>query len=173
MFSTGYGVRVDRIVRVKLDELRENPRYQDKGTGFVHTSATGEGTEGFYLQRGGIWNDTDGRSSTGVTKTDVKDVRSALNRIGVKLSFDDVDNLLCRAYALTDGGSRATLYATEVFELEVKDYWKEQRRVRVEKLRAAGKCIMCGKESTDDGKSTCSSCGKKANARAKKRKIAA
>lgn len=56
---------------------------------------------------------------------------------------------------------------------DINAYWRERRALRTKALRAAGMCTMCGKERVDGGRATCHPCGAKANARAKRRKIAA
>jgi len=166
-YASGYGYRADAIVLEKLHELHDSPRYQDKGT-FIETTHDGDG---FYVERGGFWNDTEGRASTGVTKTDVKDVRAALARMGIRLSVDDVDAMLCRALAVTDGASRRVLFATERELEDKREQWRQRRRDRIARLREAGLCIVCGKVRVE-GKSTCLACGRKANEHAKKRKRA-
>jgi hypothetical protein len=166
-YASGYGVRVDAIVLEKLGELHDAPRYQDKGA-FLETTHDGQG---FYLERGCFWNDTEGRAATGVTKTDVRDVRAALGRMGIRLTVDQVDEMLCRAYAVTDGGSRAVLHETERAIDDKREQWRERRRKRIADLRERGLCIICGKVRVED-KSTCLACGRKANEHAKKRKRA-
>lgn len=169
MFSTGHGLKVDSIIASKLQELHASPRYGNDGS-FIETDQTGRG---FYLERGGIWNDTSGRASTGVTKTDLASVRSDLKKAGVVMSLDAVDGVMCRAVALTDNGSNEALAEMNKFAQMSKDYWKDARRVRVEKLRAAGMCTMCGNAMVTVGRSTCHGCGVKANARKKLRQAAA
>jgi hypothetical protein len=168
IFASGLGFRADRIVIEKLREIRRaGGRYNNSGT-FLETSYDGQG---FYLERGGIWNDRDGRVLLGVTKSDVTEVRSALRKVGVTRSVLEVEAVL--ASALRSADNCATLSKTEAFALDVKEYWRAQRRERIARLREAGLCIVCGREKVGGARSTCPSCGEKANARTKRRKAAA
>jgi hypothetical protein len=168
IFASGWGTRADRIILAKVADIgRAGGRYQNRGT-FLETNYSGDG---FYLERGGIWNDTSGRVGLGCTKQDVADLRSALRAIGVVRSLLAVEAAL--ASALHIGSAHATLSRTEEFAMDHKEYWRKERAARVAKLRAAGMCTMCGKERVDGGRATCHPCGAKANARAKRRKIAA
>ncbi len=108
-YASGYGVRVDAIVLEKLGELHDAPRYQDKGA-FLETTHDGQG---FYLERGGFWNDTEGRAATGVTKTDVRDVRAALGRMGIRLTVDQVVRSCTRpnARSMTSANNGASVVA--------------------------------------------------------------
>jgi len=163
VYASGLGVRADRVILAKLDEIRRaGGRYQNRGA-FLETSADGSG---FYLERGGVWNDTSGRIVAGSTKADVADVRAGLRAIGVTIGTDAVENILTHALRVTS--VRDTLSKTENMHLDVKEYWKAQRRARIAKLREAGLCTMCGKESVAPDRSTCSPCGTKANARKKR-----
>ena len=124
-FASGWGTRADRIILAKVADIgRAGGRYQNRGT-FLETNYSGDG---FYLERGGIWNDTSGRVGLGCTKEDVADLRSALRQIGVVRSIPAVEASL--ASALHIGSAHATLSRTEEFAMDHKEYWRKERAAR-------------------------------------------
>jgi 5-methylcytosine-specific restriction endonuclease McrA len=52
-------------------------------------------------------------------------------------------------------------------KMDTRAYWRQYRATKTKKLRAAGICIVCAKNPVPEGRSTCSDCGAKANARNK------
>lgn len=104
------------------------------------------------------------------TIADVRALRAALRRTGAILSFDEADALISealwhdadgkpwytrtRTYTITGRNQRAVkTYATKA------DYVRAKRRRRIERLRAAGLCIVCGGNKVRN-RSTCTSCSK-------------
>ncbi len=149
---------VDRV----LDDIREHPRY-----------------------RGGYTLDADGYShawgavdcarygTCSGTQDDVRKLRTALRRCGLDLSFDACDALLSEA--LWNDAEGKPWYSVPMTEGRIyssaAEYAREKRRRRIERLRAAALCIVCGRVEVI-GRSTCIACGRAANARAKRRKQA-
>ena len=83
---------VEGFLRQKLQEIRSNPRYRDRG---YYDAQLGK-----YVARGGVWNDRSGRCVDGVTRADVEDICKILGKVGLRITFDEADALLTR-YART------------------------------------------------------------------------
>ena len=144
-----------RIVTEWVDDIRRNPRYQDRSVGE-------EIAPGVYrhVAKGGVYNDAHGRAGHGITLEDVIGCRSDLRRAGVLVDEVALDVLLQR------------IVMGEVDTLEGARHAEDPERVRSrvalarERARAEGRCIICLRNPTN-GKATCVACGAKANAHRK------
>lgn len=161
MYASGLGWRADAIILAWLQDTVRAPRFRD---------ASYTDDEGRFRVKGGYIGHEERAAVTGFTKADVAAARTEFRGIGLRLSIEQVDVLLSDAWTMTGCAKRATLSEMETTHEAVRAFWRSQRKVRTERLRAAGRCIVCGKNATSDGKSTCHDCGLKANARAKRRR---
>lgn len=145
-----------RIVTEWVDDIRRNPRYQDRSVGE-------ELAPGVYrhIAKGGVYNDAHGRAGHGITLADVSGCRSDLRRAGVLVDEVALDVLLQRIVmgdVTLEGAPR-----------QAEDPERVRSRVALarERARAEGRCIICLRNKTTDGKATCVACGAKANAHRK------
>lgn len=150
---------------VLLSIAREASRIDSRGKVFVNYSE--DGSEGYL--RGATGADPV-LGPFGLVWADVADVRRDLRAIGVTSTKDEAASALCAAvdalsrgivprYAREASAPRVCLYATKA------EYHREKRRRSIARKRAAGLCIICSIGRPDAGRSTCYSCGTKANLR--------
>ena len=123
-------------------------------------------------QRGGFWNATDPtRAAEGLSLSDATALRKALLAIGVRVSHDDADALLC---ACERGCLRTTWEAkgrtgrdpdSPAQREAILERKRDRANVRRDVARANGRCIVCCRTATENGNATCGSCQKSANLR--------
>ncbi len=146
--------------------------YRDEGFFLDEADALGDGEGARYAERGGFWNATDpGRAAEGLTLSDATALRKALLAIGVRVSHDDADALLCACErgavrtaweAQGRTGRDPDAPAQREARLERK---RDRANVRREVARANGRCIVCCRTATEGGKATCGGCQRSANVR--------
>jgi hypothetical protein len=91
------------VIAEMVDDVLRNHRYEDKS---YETPVGGTLDETYHNRRGGAYNDTSGRSASGVTQADVTRCRQDLFHAGVGATRATVDALLLQAIM---GESIATL----------------------------------------------------------------
>ena len=150
-------------VSALLDDMRERHRYRGGYT---------VDADGYSHAWGAV--DCERFGSCAGTQDDIRKLGAALRRAGLDLSFDAVDALLSEA--LWNDAEGKPWYSVPMTEGRIyssaAEYAREKRRRRVERLREASLCIVCGRVEVSSERSTCADCGRAANARTKRRKEA-
>ena len=137
-----------------LADIHAAPRYEDMS--YVEELAPGVYR---HIQKGGIWNDSQGRAAEGITLADVDGCRADLRATGIRATKAQVDVLLMR---LVRGDIDRT-------PTRPPDLTTGARSAKARSLaRAEGFCIICRDREQPDhlpapGRSTCRPCGIRAN----------